>query len=586
MISRLKAAWRHAALRTKIFLTTLVIALLAIMIIGNVSYRLSKAAIADGYEKSYRNNLVSFSKVLDLQMDNIITTARSALNNSALLFALQKPEGGGDGLFSTKDQAVLASVSEELSGRDAFINSIAFADLTGHVYKYSSIGEGTYAFYQYYKVHKAGQEAWAAAARGAKGREVFYPYGIGDERSADEISLVKYLLTTDSGVPFGYEIINISKQILKKTFITANESYNTSRYFLITTSAVPDPIFFKTGKWSGGKDEEAKVLRAYHSGGSGKYLIAKETNTTTGWNMVNVIEKSELDAATYSIRMWMLALSVLMVVLSAICAKVTAEHVTHPLRALEEAIHLVGGGERHIEADFDDSEVGIIGSEFKTMVNDNLKLSERLLNAEIREKDAQILLLQSQINPHFLYNTLDSLYCLAIIHGDDQIADMILALSNTFKLSLNHGEKYLSVMDSIYRIEEYMKLQNMRFHDRFTLLIDIKREVFPEQILNFILQPFVENALIHGLEPKVGPGSIRLCGVRRGGDLEFTITDDGVGTDDEEKLASGYGIYNVKERIRLIYGEHYGVRIESHAGAGTRVVIRVPHRDPHASGEI
>ena len=97
----------------------------------------------------------------------------------------------------------------------------------------------------------------------------------------------------------------------------------------------------------------------------------------------------------------------------------------------------------------------MIGRKFKEMVNTNLELSERLMAVRLNEREAELLLLQAQINPHFLYNTLDSIYCVAIIHGDDQIAEMILALSNNFKLSLNNGEKYISVADSIRRIAKY-----------------------------------------------------------------------------------------------------------------------------------
>ena len=243
---------------------------------------------------------------------------------------------------------------------------------------------------------------------------------------------------------------------------------------------------------------------------------------------------------------------------------------------LEQVIDKVGDGERHITEEFDDSEVGQIGQKFKEMVNTNLELSEYLLSAKLNEREAELLLLQSQINPHFLYNTLDSLYCIAIIHGDDQIADMALALSNHFKLALNNGQKFCKVSDAIMQIQEYMKLQNIRFRDRFELELDVDKEIMEERILTFILQPFVENALYHGLEPKIGNGKIVVRGWREEENLIFTVADDGVGMEDISVLQTGYAIQNVRERIHLNYGDEYGFTAESGKGQGTKITITLP----------
>jgi len=478
--------------------------------------------------------------------------------------------------FSRADQIILNQVATELSGNDAFINSIIFVNLTGQVHISSNIGQGMFALYQYYQEHDVLAEPWIDLAKQANGLEVFLPHGIGGEINQNEVSIVKQLNNTATREPFGYLVINLSRRVLNRSFTTVNEAHDTSRYFLLSDKAKPHPLFFRTGEWDEENGEEETVLAAFLEGDSQVYLFSAERNLRTGWMLVSVIEQRELNAVSAAIRNWVFALSLLMIVLCAFIAKVLSKNVTKPLQKLKYAIQQVGEGKRHIEEEFDASEIGVLGNEFKNMVNHNLKLSERLLNAEINEREAEILLLQSQINPHFLYNTLDSVYCMAIIHGDDQIADMVLALSNHFKLSLNQGEKYITVMDSIQRIEEYMKLQNMRFNNRFIFTIDIKPEMMKEQIVNFILQPFVENALIHGLEPKIGAGKLTVLGYFEQQKMVFEVIDNGVGMNRETKLNDGYGIYNVKERIRLIYGEAYGVKIVSEQNGGTKVTIKIP----------
>ena len=166
----------------------------------------------------------------------------------------------------------------------------------------------------------------------------------------------------------------------------------------------------------------------------------------------------------------------------------------------------------------------------------------------------------------------------AIMCGDDQMAEMVEALSDNFKLALNNGNKYIKVADSVKWMQGYMKLQNMRYNNRFELFVDISREILQRETITFIFQPFIENAMYHGLEPKIGKGKISLRGWQEQNDMIFTIEDDGVGIDDMSRLENGYGVRNVIERIKLNYGEKYGVTFESSPGKGTKVTIVVPVR--------
>jgi len=153
----------------------------------------------------------------------------------------------------------------------------------------------------------------------------------------------------------------------------------------------------------------------------------------------------------------------------------------------------------------------------------------------------------------------------------------VLALSDTFKLSLNRGEKLIEVGAEIEKIKAYMKLQNMRYHNRFELKIEIEESLISRKILTFILQPVVENAVYHGLEPKLGGGcSIRLSGCLDGEVMVFKIKDNGGGIVDMNLLDEGYGVKNIRERLSLFYGDKAGICFESEAGAGTEVTVRVP----------
>jgi two-component system sensor histidine kinase YesM len=299
-------------------------------------------------------------------------------------------------------------------------------------------------------------------------------------------------------------------------------------------------------------------------------------NTVSGWEIVNVVEKRELSRDSSCIGWIALGLGFLMLLVCAFLSMLISRAISRPLDMLEETIKEVGNGNYRVDAEFGESEIGKIGSQFKNMVNNNLELHERLMNLELKEKEAELLLLQSQINPHFLYNTLDALYFKALIDKADDVAEMVQALSETFKLSLNKGDKLITVRDEIAKIQAYMKVQNMRHDNRFQFLVELEEEMLPCKMLAFILQPLVENAVYHGLEPKVGNGYVRIEGYMESGDMVFHIIDNGVGIDDMQKLDQGYGVRNVRERIRLFYGEEYILSYDSRISEGTTATVILP----------
>jgi two-component system sensor histidine kinase YesM len=145
-----------------------------------------------------------------------------------------------------------------------------------------------------------------------------------------------------------------------------------------------------------------------------------------------------------------------------------------------------------------------------------------------------------------------------------------------FKLSLNKGAKLIPIGDEIARIQAYLKIQNYRFQDRYDLKIDIEDDLRKEYILTFILQPLVENSVLHGLEPKPGSGIIKISGKIVDGLIELYVCDDGVGIEDMDRIDRGYGLKNVRERIRLFYGEEYGIRFANKEDGGTIAKISIP----------
>ena len=224
-------------------------------------------------------------------------------------------------------------------------------------------------------------------------------------------------------------------------------------------------------------------------------------------------------------------------------------------------------------------------------------LLQREASAKLMTKRAEINALQNQINPHFLYNTLETIRGQALCCGETQIAETTKALADIFRYSISKKGALIHLSEELANIDSYIKIQRIRFNDKFELDAQIDEDARQLLIPKLLVQPVIENALIHGLEPKSGKGRIILRAFRTEKRLEISVEDDGVGMPPERLISLGeklsaqpapyegtgeserhegkmnVGLANVNERIKLIYGQDYGVSLVSAQGAGTKVTL-------------
>lgn len=271
---------------------------------------------------------------------------------------------------------------------------------------------------------------------------------------------------------------------------------------------------------------------------------------------------------------------------------VVSDLVSKPLYTLRIAMEnfMQGDFSQKVEVMTQD-EVGEASACFNRMVDDIRELIDKNYVLAIRERESELDTLQAQINPHFLYNTLDSLYWKATESGNDEIAEDILSLSQLFRLVLNRGDGIVTVQTEAELLERYLHIQKMRFGKRLTYEISLEQAILEEEIPKLILQPFVENAIVHGFESAEGSYTLSVTGIKEEKNMVFRIKDTGVGMSDEQleaiwekadarKYASQrigrYAIKNVRERLELIYHDNYKLQIESRVGHGTTVFVVVP----------
>ncbi|KRE36574.1 sensor histidine kinase [Paenibacillus sp. Soil724D2] len=303
---------------------------------------------------------------------------------------------------------------------------------------------------------------------------------------------------------------------------------------------------------------------------------------TTDWLIVGVIPKQTLLNQFSQTRNTSLLLSLLFCIVAAGISIVVTSVLTKPILRLSRAIKMFDGNQLLVRLDTNSSdEIGQLSRQFNLMVE---RIQELITNIKLREQEkrkAEIRALQAQINPHFLYNTLNTIKFLSVYHGADNIHDVAESLSRI--MHINMQEKlYNTVEEEMEFLQSYLNIQEYKYSNKFTYRFMISDDILSHLIPKLVLQPFVENSLIHGIGKKKGPGFILIKGYRHEDTIVFKIQDDGIGMSQEQiddVLAGrqgGLGIRNVASRLAISYGEPYGVTISSEINLFTIVEIAIP----------
>lgn len=230
-------------------------------------------------------------------------------------------------------------------------------------------------------------------------------------------------------------------------------------------------------------------------------------------------------------------------------------------------------------------EIGELNRNLSRMVDYIQDLIQNQYLNEIKRREIELKYMQSQINPHFLYNTLDSIRWMAVVDGQEKIAEQVEALSDIFRHALSEGREIVTVAQEVDHLRSYILIQKNRFGERIQVDIRVEEELKECRVLKLILQPLVENAVVHGLEDKIEGGAI-VVDIRSEEDLlVYVVEDNGVGTDEDrinhylqepEEEHNAFALKNIDERIKIKYGDSYGIRFQSQLEVGTRVEVRLP----------
>ena len=328
-----------------------------------------------------------------------------------------------------------------------------------------------------------------------------------------------------------------------------------------------------------GKSEE-EVLKEVQE----NYAYVNVKSSETGWNYYLYKSHEAISAAVFHVLLSEIPLILLCVAGTVILGIYFSRLFTRKIEELTENMNQVNNGSREVTV-FSDSEdeVGLLVRSFRNMMEEINRLIHEVYENKIALKEFELKALTAQINPHFLYNTLSIINWMAIKAGQKQISKVTLALSTFYRTALSKGADMVTVENCIQNIKAYLEIQLVMHDNNFQVEWEIEPGIKNEIVPKLALQPVVENALEHGLDVKEGEDKrLKLYFTEDGEDVLLAVEDNGLGMEQEEAESlvsyqtSGYGLKNVNDRICLLYGEDYKIRIYSKSGQGTRVEIRIP----------
>jgi two-component system sensor histidine kinase YesM len=418
-----------------------------------------------------------------------------------------------------------------------------------------------------------------------RAKNLFMARVVYDINSFDEIGLMLFLLKTDYLNTIIKDLVNEDTQNI--IILTGSHDVIAER----NNHASEEKMMLELDRIQGTKgwflDDSQKNIISY---------IAMDKNPK--WKIVSFVSLDSLYRDIDGLKEKIMISSIIIVLFMSMVSLLMTADFVRPFRKLIRGMERVQKGDKEVTIELNrKDEIGYLGEAFNRMVKEMNTLSTWVYQEQLTRKEAELKALQSQINPHFLFNTLESINWMAQLNNFPEISDMVTALSSLMEASIGKGDKLITIKEELKYIDNYYLIMKKRFADRIDLIKNVDDAALDVKIPRLLIQPLVENAVHHGIDNSMGRGCITVTATLSGAMLIIVVEDDGEGIDPDDlqiinenlavdnetyfqristKKARSIGLENVNRRIKLFYGEKYGLSIESKKMSYTRVIVTVP----------
>jgi two-component system sensor histidine kinase YesM len=399
------------------------------------------------------------------------------------------------------------------------------------------------------------------------------------------LTLGKKVVQINTGETLGYIFLNVDISAIE-----SNLSNQLINYLLLdekkkVVSSVVSSSYIK-------EDDVTELLRITRNNQVKRYLgrkyyIYNYEILDYGWRLVGLTDMNEFSVEANDILYMGVIIAVAAILLEILLSYYLSRMITVPLLKLKTGAEEIAGGNMNLRFHFkNEDEIGELGNSFNYMAEQVQELLEKVNYEAKKKREYELSLLHEQVKPHFLYNSLDIVIKLSEMNRNNEARRAVRRLADYYRNSLSDSKEIISVAQEIKIVEDYLELQRIRYNDLFTYEVSVEEDIMRMLIPKLTLQPLIENAIYHGMKYKDETGIIRITGSRNGEGVLLTVEDNGAGMSQEycdklllNKPEGHFGVYSVNHRIKLLFGEEYGMTIQSEVGKGTKINVLLPVKE-------
>lgn len=558
---------------------------LLIILLAVFTFRISSAIVIDKAIENTVQNLKLVSEKLEIIFVNAENYSKIAITNNTIQQILSEP-GTNNPLENYNKYVATQDTLRNIVDYKTFVDAMIVYDHNHNIYDSGSLGTIANISEVYFN-------KFASALYGLVWEDTRVGNYSKSNESRNVISLFQKFNSAKSGIPLGLIQLSIDERYIADQYANidmgaSGDIFIVNKKGIVSSDTHKDKLYTSISKaiyypWAL-SHEGGKVFQI-----EGKdFLVVSRSYPRLDWVIIGIVPIYEINKDNRILTGKFLRIGVIFVVLAVILTLLIAKSITKPLDKIKKTVQDVQDGNLDVWLDIKSrDEIGVLAKEFNKMVGNTKMLMENIIEEQKKKKEYELAVMQSQINPHFLYNTLECICGLADLKRNADVVKIVNQLAYFYRGVLSKGNPIISMEDEIIITQTYLEIMKVRYGDQIDYTLDFDPEVYKYKSIKLLLQPIVENAIYHGLKNKRGKGHINIQGSIKDNQLVIVITDDGIGIQ-QEQLANlfnfgdddykekGFGLNSTNERIKLYFGIEYGLEIHSEYGKGTVVKITLP----------
>jgi two-component system sensor histidine kinase YesM len=520
-------------------------------------------------------------KTIDSNLKLLIYTVN---NESKILLSNQSVQNilkNGDEYFNYNSQTTVNRNLTELIQSNMFISSVYIFDNSGNRYFVDKKA------YKSFNLKDIENSYWYEDLQKAKGGYLLKSDGgkLFNQPKQKVISIIRVINDIESQMPIGTMVINIPEEAISKSFKNITEKGDIG--ILLRDQNNNDIInSMDLSKYhiKDSDEYEMKENHFYHieKVEDNNYIISYLKNDMN-FTIISIVPFSEISKQSNIYMFVIFGMLILSSIMSFFGLILVSSSITRPINKLIKSMRAVENGEfRKVNIETGNDEIGKLKSVYNTMIYKIENLIEQIKKEQKTKRKAELNVLQSQIKPHFLYNSFDAISCLALEGRNDEVYKIIKALGNFYRTSLSNGKEVVTVEEELQTVKSYITIQQIRYDNIFTISMDIDEKASGYKILKLVIQPLVENSIYHGIKTTKRKGKIFISTSLKNDYVEIVVQDDGVGISKDklqnikQQSTKGIGLRGTMERLNIFYSGKSKFEVISETDKGTKITIHIP----------